>query len=77
MERIISEGHATPPEEWLDQDRDEWVVVLQGSAGFRFENESEPRVLNPGDFVHIAAHRRHRVEWTDPGKKTIWLAIHY
>jgi cupin 2 domain-containing protein len=27
--------------------------------------------------VHIPAHRRHRVEWTDPGQPTIWLGLHY
>ena len=32
IERIISTGQATPEGEWLDQDRDEWVVLLQGAA---------------------------------------------
>ena len=27
--------------------------------------------------VNIPAHRRHRVEWTDPHEPTIWLAVHY
>jgi len=77
LERIISEGQATPPGQWYDQDTREWVVLLRGSAGLRFENEGELRVLRPGDYVHIEAHERHRVEWTDPQEKTIWLAIHY
>ena len=25
----------------------------------------------------IPAHRRHRVEWTDPEAPTVWLALHY
>ena len=33
--------------------------------------------MNPGDFVHIPAHVRHRVEWTDPHGQTVWLALHY
>jgi cupin 2 domain-containing protein len=33
--------------------------------------------MEPGDWVHIAAHRRHRVEWTDPTQATIWLAVHH
>ena len=77
LERIVSTGHATPPEQWYDQERDEWVVVLAGSAGLRFEGEAAPLVLQPGDHVLIPAHRRHRVEWTDNGKPTVWLALHY
>jgi len=77
LERIISAGQATPTGEWYDQDRHEWVVVLAGSASLRFEDETEPRLLRVGDHVTIAAHRRHRVEWTDPVEKTVWLALHF
>jgi len=77
LERIVSAGHATPPGEWYDQDADEWVILLRGRAGLRFEGEAELQVLEAGDYVLIAAHRRHRVEWTEPGVKTIWLALHY
>ena len=68
LERIVSAGQATPPGEWYDQDTHEWVVLLSGSAGLRFEDEPEPRVLAPGDHLLIPAHRRHRVEWTDPAR---------
>jgi cupin 2 domain-containing protein len=77
LERIISAGQATPPGQWYDQDTDEWVVVLAGSAGLLLEGEAEPRVLRPGDYVHLPAHLRHRVAWTDPNQKTVWLALHY
>lgn len=77
LERIVSTGQATPPGEWLDQDRDEWVVVLLGRAALRFEDEREARVMRAGDHVVIRAHRRHRVEWTDTREPTIWLALHY
>ena len=77
LERIISLGHATPPGRWYDQDTNEWVVLLRGAAGVRFEDEREPRVLGPGDWLDIPAHRRHRVDWTAPGEPTIWLALHY
>ena len=30
-----------------------------------------------GDFVHLPAHTRHRVEWTDPAVPTVWLAVYY
>jgi len=77
LERIVSPGQASPPGEWCDQDTHEWVALLTGGAGLRFEDEAEPRVLSPGDYLLIPAHRRHRVEWTDPEAPTVWLALHY
>jgi len=77
LERIVSAGQATPPGEWCDQDANEWVALLTGAAGLRFEDEAEPRALSPGDYLLIPAHRRHRVEWTDPAQPTVWLALHY
>jgi cupin 2 domain-containing protein len=76
LERIVSAGHTTPPGQWYDQERDEWVVLLSGSAALLFEGEAEPRELAPGDYVFIPAHRRHRVERTHPTTKTVWLALH-
>jgi cupin 2 domain-containing protein len=76
VERIISEGQATPSGQWYDQDWDEWVILLQGSAGILFKGDKADIVLKPGDYLSIPAHRKHRVEWTDPRNKTIWLAIH-
>lgn len=77
LERIVSMGQATPPGEWLEQDDQEWVVLLTGSAGLRFEGEDQARELEPGDYVLIPSRRRHRVEWTDPTQPTVWLALHY
>ena len=77
IERIVSTGQATAPGEWYDQDQPEWVLVLAGSAGLMFEGETEPRRLEAGSYVHIAAHARHRVAWNDPATPTVWLAIHY
>lgn len=75
LERIVSAEQITPRDEWYDQERDEWIILLSGSAGLLFEGENEPLVLSPGDYVLIPAHRRHRVEWTE--EKTVWLALHY
>lgn len=77
IERIVSTGQASPPGFWYDQDWAEWVLVLAGSAGLLFEGEAEPRALAPGDYLHIPAHRRHRVVWTDIRQPTVWLAVHY
>jgi cupin 2 domain-containing protein len=75
IERIISQGHTSPEGFWYDQDTDEWVLLVQGAARLRFEEGVvEMRV---GDYLHIPAHRRHRVEWTDPVQKTVWVAVHF
>jgi cupin 2 domain-containing protein len=77
IERIVSTGHASAPETWYDQDRAEWVLLVAGSAGLIFEGDTQPVLLEPGSYVHIPAHTRHRVAWTDQSRPTIWLAIHY
>lgn len=77
VERIISYGHCSPRNYWYDQDENEWVILLKGSAGIRFENNREIITLMPGDYIHIEKHLRHRVEWTDAEQETLWLAIHY
>lgn len=77
IERIVSHGHASPPGFWYDQPWAEWVCVLAGSAGVRFEEEAQTRRLQAGDWLGIPARARHRVEWTDPQERTIWLAVHH
>ena len=77
IERIVSNGQASPPGFWYDQPQAEWVIVLAGRAELRFADEAETRRMERGDWVHIPAHRRHRVEWTDAAGPTVWLAVHY
>lgn len=77
LERIVSTGQITPPGEWYDQDSDEWVVLLTGSARLRFDDSEEALNLQPGDYLLIPAHKRHRVDWTDPNEPTVWLALHF
>ncbi len=74
IERIVSQGHHSPPDFWYDQTDDEFVLVVSGAARLQLEGESVLH-LAPGDWVHIPAHVRHRVEWTDPTGPTIWLAV--
>ena len=77
IERIVSTGQASPPGFWYDQDWAEWVLLVSGSAAVQFEDEAEPRRLGAGDYLFIAAGRRHRVAWTDAGQPTVWLAVHF
>ncbi|MFJ4255345.1 MULTISPECIES: cupin domain-containing protein [Pseudomonas] len=77
VERIVSSGQASPPGFWYDQAEGEWIVLLSGAAGLRFEHEQHTRLLKPGDCLDIPPHYRHRVEWTAPGMATVWLAVFY
>jgi cupin 2 domain-containing protein len=77
IERIVSQGQSSPPGFWYDQDENEWVIILEGSAAVQFEGDSESVELRRGSYLNIPAHTRHRVAWTDPSEKTVWLAIHY
>ena len=75
IERIVSLGHASPPEFWYDQEQHEWVLLIQGAARVRIEKKAVE--MKAGDFVNIPAHTRHRVDWTTPDFPTIWLAVYY
>lgn len=77
IERIVSNGHVSPEGFWYDQDQQEFVILLKGAAGLRFEGADHPVEMRPGDFIDIPAHRKHRIEWTIPDEPTIWLAVHY
>lgn len=75
VERIVSDGHASPADFWYDQDQHEWVLLIAGSATLEFEDRTLD--LNPGDHVLIPAHKKHRVAATAAGQKTIWLAVFF
>jgi cupin 2 domain-containing protein len=76
IERIISKGQASPLDFWYDQAFFEWVILLQGHARLQFAQERTIITLTAGDYLLIPAHKKHRVDWTDPDIECIWLAIH-
>ena len=76
IERIVSKGQKSPENFWYDQDQNEWVIVLKGSASIGFENGNITE-LQQGDYINIPAHKKHRVEKTDQTTETIWLAVFY
>ena len=77
IERIVSRGHCSAEDFWYDQNDNELVILLKGNAVLRFEKQSQPIKMNPGDYLHVEKHVRHRVEWTNREQETIWLAVHY
>jgi len=76
VERIVSEGHCSPPGFWYDQDSNEWVILLSGSAEIEFA-EGLVEKLQPGDYVFIPAHKKHRVKSTNINHKSVWLALFF
>jgi len=75
IERIVSDGHASPEGFWYDQEQDEWVLLVSGSAVLTVGDERIE--LNRGDHLLIPAHQRHRVESTSTTEKTVWLAVFF
>lgn len=74
IERIVSQGHASPDGFWYDQTETEWVLLMTGAARLHFDDDSRI-TLRPGEAVLIPAHRKHRVEWTAPHELSIWVAV--
>jgi len=76
IEKIISTGQITPPDQWYDQPQNEWVILLQGEAILTYENGSNFH-LKTGDYLLIPSHVKHRVDYTSDHPPCIWLAIHF
>jgi len=77
IERIISNGQTTPEDFWYDQNQNEFIILLKGKAKILFEENSEEVELNPGDYILIESHKKHKVTYTSKEETTIWLAIHF
>jgi cupin 2 domain-containing protein len=74
IEKIVSHGRSTRPDFWYDQDENEWVALLRGTATLEFQ-DGTVRCLAPGDYLVIESHVKHRVAETSPD--AVWLAVHY
>ena len=68
--RIVSSD--TPDDTLYDQEEDEWVALLEGSAVL--EMEGRQIELQRGETLFIPAHTPHRVLRTEAG--TLWIAVH-
>ena len=76
IERIVSNGQSTPEDSPFNQDHDEWVLLLRGSASLWVDGDGE-HDLHPGDHMLIPARRTHRVTRTAKDEPTVWLAVHF
>ena len=76
VQRIVSRGHTTAESTWYDQGTNEFVVLLKIAARLEFM-DGRSISLDPGDWLQIPAHEKHRVAWTAEDVDSVWLAVHY
>jgi cupin 2 domain-containing protein len=76
IERITSNGQTTANDEWLEENFNEWVLLLQGESKIKFDTGEEYNIRE-GDYLFIPANIKHRVEYTSLKPECIWLAIHF
>ena len=75
--RIRSNAASSPPGFWYEQNENEWVTLLRGSALLRLDDPDEWVDLSVGDQLFLPAGRRHRLERTDAFPGTTWLALYW
>lgn len=76
IERIISSGQCSPPGYWYEQEKNEWVLLLQGEAVISYRDGQKIN-LQVGDYLLLPAGSAHRVDETSQDPPCIWLAIHF
>lgn len=75
IEKIVSNGQKSPQDFWYEQEKNEFVLVMEGFAIVEFEDfEVE---LKKGDCLNIKAYQKHRVKFTTLDETTIWFAVFY
>jgi len=74
LEHIVSRGQASEPGFWYDQPKDEWVILVRGTATLEFADQA-PLTMQAGDHLLIPAHCRHRVASTSADAH--WIALHF
>lgn len=75
IERIVSTGQRSEDGFWYNQERDEWVALLQGAARLSWP-DGRISDLKAGDWLLIPAGEKHRVLWTSKEPPAVWLAVH-
>lgn len=75
IEAIYTNKPYTIPGKWYDQEKDEWIVLLQGEASLELSHGSIVH-LETGDHLLIPAHSKHRIIKTSSNPGCIWLAVH-
>ena len=72
IEKITSNGQVS--DKWFEQDKDEWVVLVEGEGRLLFEDGHEVH-LQKGEHIYIEKMKKHKVIYTST--PAIWLAVHF
>ena len=75
IEKIVSNGQISPENFWYEQEKSEFILLLEGFAILEFENREVE--LKKGDCINIKAKQKHRVKFTSLDEPTIWVAVFY
>ncbi|MDD4330093.1 MAG: cupin domain-containing protein [Aliarcobacter sp.] len=75
IEKIVSNGQTSPENFWYEQEKSEFILLLEGFAILEFENREVE--LKKGDCINIKAKQKHRVKFTSLNEPTIWFAVFY
>jgi len=85
IEKITSHGQSS--DEWYEQDRNEWVVLIEGEGKLLFKETSASQTasacfddrnevkLVKGEHIFIPKMKKHKVIYTS--SPAIWLAIYF
>ena len=75
IEKIVSNGQKSPENFWYEQEKSEFILLLEGFAILEFENREVE--LKKGDCLNIKAFEKHRVKFTSLDEPTVWFAVFY
>ncbi|KNZ41772.1 cupin domain-containing protein [Acetobacterium bakii] len=73
IEQIISTGQVS---DWYDQEKSEFVILLEGNAEIEYENAAVVPLIK-GDTLLITPHQKHRVVYTSCEPPCIWLCVYF
>ena len=75
IEKIVSNGQISPENFWYEQEKSEFILLLEGFAILEFEDKQVELVK--GDCLNIEAFQKHRVKFTSLDEPTVWFAVFY
>mgnify|MGYP003489570279 FL=1 len=75
VEKIVSNGQKSPENFWYEQEKSEFILLLEGFAILEFEDKQVELVK--GDCLNIEAFQKHRVKFTSLDEPTVWFAVFF
>lgn len=75
IEKIVSNGQKSPENFWYEQEKSEYILLLEGFAILEFDDYEVE--LKKGDCLNIPSEQKHRVKFTSLDEPTIWFAVFY